>query len=300
MPRILAICAKEFPGVNAVFKHGASLGYWTHIHLEDPIPEHDILLLGAWHPKYWSLLELKTRYGVYITSTLGQMEFSYNSVELHQLKALQDLLRSGKLNFILAGWPDIADLFAGFGNTFHCPYPFDESIIVKYKSGQRMRNSVGIFLPASPRKNTANQLMAARLSGTKRIFTNLPVGFSPEVERVGWLPEDKYFKLMSEVGMTLHCTFTESFSYGAAESLVLGTIPIVSMQVAENLGLISQAITCNQCDSISKIKQIIRLILNISDIEYNSLARLYLAKLRCKLRENYEITKRVLDKIGAL
>ena len=57
MPKIIAVCPIEYPGVNAVFRHGAALGLWEHIDLEIELPENDLVILGAWHPWYETYVE---------------------------------------------------------------------------------------------------------------------------------------------------------------------------------------------------------------------------------------------------
>lgn len=293
MSRIIAVCPKEYPGVNSVFRHGASLGYWSHVTLGEEISEHDILILGAWHPDYMALLNLKSKKGIYITSTLGQMDFSQDMVELKQLEAMQRLLKEKQIDFVLSGWPDVADLFLGTG--YFCPYPFDESLLNRRRI--KIQNSVGIFLPYSPRKNMTNQLTAAIKSGAK-IFTNLPVS-SSDIKQVGWLDNESYYTQISEMKLTLHCTFTESFSYGAAESLFLGTLPIVSTQIAENLFL-GPELTCHQCDSVKNILEKILYILNLDPLNYQILLNKQLARARVKLQQNRYLTKKLLDELSKL
>lgn len=295
MPRIIAVCPKEYPGVNSVFRHGASLGYWKHVALGEEIPEHEILILGAWHPDYCALLNLKSKKGIYITSTIGQMDFSQGMIELQQIEAMQRLLKEKRIDFILAGWPDVANLFSGIGPAHHCPYPFDESLLRERRA--KIPNSIGIFLPFSPRKNITNQLTAAKMSGAK-VFTNLPIN-SSEISNVGWLDIKDYNAQIEELKLTLHCTFTESFSYGAAESLFLGTLPIVSTQIAENLNL-GPEITCYQCDSVKNILEKILYILNLDYKSYEILLNQQLARIRVKLQQNRYITKNLLDELSKL
>lgn len=297
MPRIIAICPKEFVGVSAVLTHGAKLGYWKHIFLGDEVPENDILLLGAWHPEYWKLLD-KYNCGAYITSTIGQMEFSWEQVELHQLDAIRELYKAEKLKFALVGWRDVLWTFNKRERVFYCPYPFYFKDIEEIKTKDKFPKSVGIYLPNSPRKNLMNQYLAAKACSTE-IYTNLNFG-DKNIHYTGWLERTTYLNLLSRLTTTLHCTYTESFSYAAAESLVAGTIPIVSFQVAQNLGLANATYVCPQCDSIAEIAMPIRRLFSIENKNYQEILAQLTTDFKKTMGLYQEQTKLVLDKIGKL
>ena len=302
MSKIIAVCPKEYPGVNAVFRHGAALGLWTHLHLEDTIPENDFVILGAWHPSYEEYLD-KHRCVVYLTSTFGQMEFSNNQIEIQYIPMFIELLNKNRIKAILAGWKEVADYFNDRvkEKSFYCPYPFSEAYLKEIKEGAFIKepNSVGIFLPCAPRKNTFNQLLAAVKSGMK-IYTNLPYNFeNPNINKIEWLSNEEYFLFISRLTLTLHCTFTESFSYAAAESLMLGTLPIVSLQISENLNLPHNLI-CYQCDSVSNILSKIEGIKELDEFRYEEHIRSCQGHFRFKNKINFALTKDVLDKVTNL
>ncbi len=297
MPKVIAICPKEYPGVSAVFRHGEALGLWKHVYFEDNIPENDLLILGAWHPAYRGLLE-KYNCAVYLTSTFGQMEFSDNQVEVTWIPELITETKKNGIKVILAGWESVAGYFKKKTDekAFYCPYPFSEDHLAEIPRLVKNPYSIGIFLPCSPRKNTLNQILAADYSGLT-VYTNLPYDFqNGRINKIKWLENQKYFELISSLKFTLHCTFTESFSYGAAESLLLGTLPIVSPQIADNLNL-QRELICYQVDSVKEILRKINELKILSEEEYAYVLKKNQAYFRFKNEENLIKTKNVLDEV---
>ncbi len=295
-PKIVAVCPEEYPGVSAVFKHGEKLGLWEYRNVRRELPKNDLVILGAWHYHYKKYLE-DNQCVVYLTSTFGQMEFSYQGIEIDNLGEIERLLKEGKIKAILAGWPDVAEYFQS-EKAFYCPYPFSEEYILKQtKQETKEYDSIGIFLPNSPRKNTFNQILAA-INSKMKIYTNLPYD-CPGIKTVGWLPNPEYYSLISKLAITLHCTFTESFSYAAAESIVLGTIPIVSSQIATNLSLTNDVI-CWQCDSVKNILEKIEFFKNVSAEAYQQKITILKSYLKIRNSENLDKTKNVLDEIVKL
>jgi hypothetical protein len=99
----------------------------------------------------------------------------------------------------------------------------------------------------------------------------------------------------------MHCTFTESFSYAAAESIFLGTIPILSRQVAENLGLEEFGILIPKYeDSIIHILDHIRMIKEMCNAkkEYEDFIKTLQEHLLSKIKNNLDQTLKVLDFLG--
>ena len=292
MFRIVAVCPKEYPGVSAVLRNGKSLGYWEFMHLGEEVPPNDLLLLGAWHPAYEDLLK-KYKCVVYLTSTVAQMEFSVNSVELNQVECIRIHLAEKRIKAALSGWPDVVSMFPD-AKSLYCPYPFDTRPYESFKAEQKILNSVGLFSTYEPRKNISNQLLAALNAGVE-LHTNLPLT-GRFIFPYGWLPEAEYHRILSRLMASLHCGFAESFCYAAAEALLLGTLPIVSTQIAENLGL-TNFLACHQCDSFINILMKIKMILPMNEREYNSILEVERENLLNRLKKYSEITKNVLDEI---
>lgn len=301
MPKIIAVCPVEYPGVNAVFRHGAALGLWEHINLKTELPKNDFVILGAWHPSYEEYLD-KHQCTVYLTSTFAQMEFSHNQIEITNQGTIQKLLQDNRIKAVLSGWQDTSDFLTEYfpARSFYCPYPFSEEFITSQvlQVEKSKEKEIGIFLPFAPRKNILNQILAASSSGLKT-YTNLPFDSLKNIHKVEWLSEMNLYTFISKVTMTLHCTFTESFCYSTAESLVLGTIPIVSIQIADNLGL-TESIVCKQVDSVKTIKEKILEIAGLSETEYKGILEYQKFGFRERIKANTVLTKDVLDKVANL
>ncbi len=303
MYEIIALCPKEYPGVTSVFRHGENLGLWKLCFLGEEIPENKLVILGAWHPAYAELLE-KHKCAIYITSTFGQMEFSHNRIEIEQYQEIIRLADVGKLVAVLSGYWEVANYSEKFlkEKSFWCPYPFEikEQKLEPDWWSKKEKNSTGIFLPDAPRKNTLNQIIAAA-EISDRVYTNLPFVGIKVVSSKGWIPEPEYSLRIKKLMVTLHCTFTESFSYAAAESLVLGTIPIVSLQVAENLGFLENwENVCLQCDSSEKIMRSIKEIFELGEKSYLELLDNCQKAFKMRMASTAAITRNVLDKVLAL
>lgn len=298
MSRTIAVCPKQFPGVTSVFKHGHLLGLWDYVSLGEEIPDNDLLILGAWHQAYNPLLK-KHNCVIYFTSTIGQMEFSAQSIELTTAQYVLELYEQKHIKAILHGWKDLAFLFTTKNpeRIYHCPYPFDYEYFKRFHADEKQRHSIGMFLPKAPRKNIFNQLLAAGNINCP-VYTNQDCE-GPNFNTCGWLNEEVYYKLISQMIVTLHCTYTESFSYAAAESIALGTLPIASIQVTRNLNLPYQ-LCCLQCDSVFEIIDSLLRIMRLKTDEYYKLLATTQERLIIRVDSNLVEAKIVLDKIKNL
>ena len=303
MFRTLAICPKEYVGVTAVLKHGQELGLWEFMTLPDAketllsVSEKgpDLLIFGAWHQEY-EIFREHFKCAVYITSTLGQMELSPNIIELMQLVMFDELLKRNELVGLLAGWPSVASFFRNEKAIF-CPYPFNYQWFEEISRTKEPR-SVGFFSPTHQRKNMTNQLVAASLANAD-IHTNIQL-LLPNVKQTTypWLKEDVYFELIRKMKTTLHCGFTESFCYAAAESIMLGTLPIVSFQVALNLGLNPLELNVvDEIDSTNAIQNCIETILDMPEKIYKEILDQCKVQLILRAKRNLVECRSAVDKL---
>lgn len=304
MPRIVAVCPKEFPGVSAVFKNGHALGLWEFVPFGERIPlDTAVLIVGTWWDIYMQFLTNPTVTVVpFFTSTFGQMGFSRNRVEFVQVGIVKKLMESNKIKYVLAGWEELIKYafmkYEKEDRAFWCPYPLSiQANKVSIAWLDKIENSIGLFTPNAERKNLDNQILAAFNSG--ELHTNVPVVLSGErVKIYDWLPSDSYRKVISRLKITLHCGFTESFCYAAAESIAAGTVPIVSLQIARNLGIPEcLPIVVHQLDSVSEIKEKISLTLSWKEEEYSERLAFLSSKLAEKAEWNRTVIKIILDKL---
>jgi hypothetical protein len=300
MSRIVAICPQAFPGVSAVFKNGAKLGLWDFIYLGDRIPlDATFLILGGWINSYYEFLgNPALLVAVYLTSTIAQMEFSLNQIELLQVREIGKLLEKNLIKYVLAGWQDVIDFpfkkFKEDQRAFYCPYPINLEF-KRFDFRLKINKSIGLFSPQAVRKNLQNQVLAALHSG--ELHTNLRIA-SGRIKHHYWLPDDEYHKLIGSLWVTLHCGFSESLCYAAVESILAGTVPIISLQVAQNLSIPDDfATVVKQVDSARNIAKKIEQVLSWHPSEYA--ARLvYLEERIQKTAEiNNEKIKKILDKV---
>ena len=301
MLRTIAICPAEFPGVTTVFKNGDRLGLWQHVKLGDRIPlDTETMIIDTWINNYKDFLgKPQIRIIPFLTSTIGQMEFSWNQIELKLIRAVIELMEKNIIQFVLAGWPDVIDVmfprFKAQDRAFFCPYPLDIRYSRKLRINKKIPNSIGLFSPSSARKNLQNQILAGSASG--ELHTNLNIQGNG-IKNYPWIDEQSYYDMLNKLKITLHCGFTESFCYAAAESLMCGTIPIVSLQIAQNLGFPEDIpIIVRQVDSANTIKIKVQNVLNWNDAYYVAYVG-YLQTLLTKTAEqNLEQIKIILDKV---
>lgn len=283
MKKILVTCPQEFVGVSSVFKHFVSLGLGKFVPTQQLTPElikqADFLLLGAWHPSYNDLIKLPIKKGILLTSSILQIELTPNMIELQYLNYILSLLKEDKINYLFCGSPNLYEAIKLFEtqkeeNIYYFPYPYNTHLFYEYVGNNKILHSCGMFFPTHSRKNVLNQLFAFRLAnlvkGELSLHTNTKLQIKGNVFYYIWLNDDAYYDLLSKIYLNLHVTVAESWCYAVADSIYLGTLPLVSPVVAKNLNLPEELVVVN-IDSTIDIADRILKIMKMSNIEYSTL-----------------------------
>lgn len=285
--RILFITSKVFPGICSVGNHGRGLGLWDLGFVEGGLPslaDYDgVILAGtlvqgfdvqnAFKDMIVKCNAADVPVGVLCTSSIGQMEFTLN-IEPALLLSWLGWLEKREIDFLFVGSKDLYELVKA-DRVRHFSYPVMAAAFEKSQHGLKIPDSVGLFLPGHPRKNVQNQVAAVILAGRVRPglrgYTNLKnyLDLNPEIfEIFGWLPDIvEYWSVVSKMKIVLHVSHTESYAYAVAEAVSLGTLPIISQTIRDNLGLPQELVVRNP-DSALEIASRITQILELSDVRY--------------------------------
>jgi hypothetical protein len=237
------------------------------------------VVFGAWDSELYPMRirRLKCKKAVLWTSSWGQMSFSPNQVEVHQLEHILNLLKNGKIDALLIGSKEVYEYYKNKNtlNLYHFPYPFNPDLMLS-RTSEKIPNSVGLFIPpgSQARKNYLNMKIGFELAKRKNQKIEL---YTNET----WLPKEQYHELLSKIVLNLHTTFVESFCYQVAEALFLSTLSLMSPCIRDNLNLDLDFLTVFNLDSPREIAEKIIKIMNLSEAEY----KIALAQQESKLRE---------------
>jgi hypothetical protein len=291
-------CPDYFPGVSAVFEHASSLGIGKRIALHElnygVFNSDDLLVFGAWDSELYPMRirRLKCKKAVLWTSSWGQMSFSPNQVEVHQLEHILNLLKNGKIDTLLIGSKEVYEYYKNTLNLYHFPYPFNSDLMLRYRASEKIPNSVGLFIPpgSQSRKNYLNMKIGFELARRKNQKIEL---YTNET----WLPKEQYHELLSKIVLNLHTTFVESFCYQVAEALFLGTLSLISPCIRDNLNLNLDLdfLTVFNLDSPREIAEKIIKIMNLSEAEYKKALAQQESKLRELIASNNKSLKELME-----
>ena len=223
-----------FPGVSRVLEEGAKLGLWSYIKLAPgvQIPKDTSYILGYYTPEYEEVIQYMTgaKITVLWTSSPGEVEF-----EPVEQMALDRLVHDPRIARIWFGDPVLGSLFP---KGYYAPYP----IQYQPKDPVKKTNTVSLFCPPTLKKNALNQVLAVYLYqmkyGKLRLVTNHPVaewvaklGIKLDYELVDWLPKSRYEQVIASARVNLVVSWAETFSYQAADAVMLGTPTVASFTV---------------------------------------------------------------------
>lgn len=307
--KIISLCPEYFPGVCSVFENMRDLKLCEFIKLggkEVQIPLSEFYLLGAWLPEYENLIkELKkaqAKIGIVWTSTTAQMEQTPNGIELKYLEKILEMLKNNEIDYLFFGDKNLFQYYEGRKGIHPFFYPISIKLIEQYKANKTIDNTIGLFVPNSPRKNIMGQIYAFLLSARKNtnlmLYTNTGVdAFEKNITSYGWLKEEEYHDLLGKMKIILHCTHTESFGYAVVEAIMMGVLPIMSPCIKDNLNL-PEEICVNNPDSPIKISEKINEIMAWPKEHFDeTLSKCQLIIKELAQNNNFKL-KEMLGKLG--
>lgn len=255
--KIITVAPKAYVGVNAVFEHLTPMIGSEHQYLEELSlageEAADLYIFGGWVPNVYPLLfrwlnqrdEQGPKIAVLNCSSLGQMEMA--QVEIGYLREMMQFAADGVIDYVFLGDEDAAICFDDQPGVRYFPYPIRIELFDQFqlKFAAKIPGAVGLFSPAHYRKNLVNQMMGCKLANDAlkgnpsiTLHSNLQLEMGGVQKQFwGWLPRPDFFRKIAEMQTTLHCGFTESFCYAALESIMLGTLPILSPVITNNFML---------------------------------------------------------------
>lgn len=307
--KVLMTCPEIYVGVRAVAINGEALGLWKFISLEElkkeVLKDYDLVIFGAFVDKYLDLLPFCKKKAFCWTSSPGQVEMSGGGyVEIDFLNKIMVLLKEKKVDYVFIGSKELFECLKNDG-IFWFPYPFSIRLLDRFIPDNPgfIPDSVGLFAPFHPRKNHFVQIHAFRLSNLKKaelvLHTNTKLKTFGNIVYTPWLPDEEYYKLIANMKITLQIFHCESFAYSAVESVMLGTIPIVSPCIQQNLDLPDQVRIKNP-DSPVEISKKIDEIIELSPEAYASLIRECQKRVANIIVRNNKELKLLLERISKL
>lgn len=303
MNKVLVTCMHDFVGVSAVFENMQALGLCDFKYADDLFPSgmegYDLLILGAWHPIYESRMEyFKGKKAVLWTSSIGQMTMTANEVEIFYLPQLFKMLREKKIDYLFFGSYDLYEVNENCYGVKFFPYPVD---LNKYQISTKKdlnKPYIGLFCPQHFRKNFFNQIYAFYLANRKKamiLHTNIKVE-GRDILNYLWMSQKELFELVSQMKLILHISHTESFCYAVVEAIMLGTLPIISPCIRDNLNLPNEICVDNP-DSAIKISEKILELMNLADMEYFRLIFLCQERIRKLAYENNQKLRELIENL---
>jgi glycosyltransferase involved in cell wall biosynthesis len=201
------------------------------------------IILGGWHPWYHEMIvalnKMNIRPCILWCSTIGQTEMTWK-LELNRFLQILAFLKKGMVRYLFV--PE--KTFESIGhleNVEYLPHPISLKICAKTEETVDKENKhVDLFMKVRPGKNALQQIIAKKYTNEAyELHTNIRDEVILSIAREfgipftghSWLPEDEYFKLISQMDASLQVTWTESFNYAVCERMILGIPTLVSPEV---------------------------------------------------------------------
>jgi len=238
MKSILTISPKNFPGVTSHFEHlSKTTGMTDHTdHLSpESVKGREIIIFGAWeHTYFLAMKKLREKYdhiktGLLWTSTIGQVGFSPNLIEVSFLYLISDSIKAEKLDYLFIPTKRVykalrkifpKDVVKYMPNTFSVDWIFEE----EYEPIHKGFNWVDLFAPSGVRKNVLNQLLGAKLANVLLHVNSFNKPIQDFADLIGlhyvdtgWMERSNYLKMLQTMRLGLQVSYAETFDYVVAE-----------------------------------------------------------------------------------
>lgn len=266
------------------------------------VGEDDLVIFGGGWNTYYERMNIAfkrkgVRTALLFCSPFGQAVLSS---EMKHLRTAKNLITKGYLDYLFIGSKEVSEYF-GKDNIVWLPQTMN------YKNFLRERkrdvelfsnNSVGLFCSCSPHKNIPNQITALRGTGailhTNSFRESNLYSWIAEQRHINfvnydWMEEDKYYELLQSIPVHLQCSYSESFDYVVAETLLLERPVLVGPTIS---WINDPALKVSNVDNPNCIRS------KLLDVRrsYEPGGRM-LSKMAIKeLRERNKITKVLLNK----
>jgi hypothetical protein len=212
----------------------------------DRFRDTDILMGGGYDPFYdWIIQNWSGARWFRFESPITQMELAMAGsvdpdratvgVELRQLIKLKRFVEAGLVRLFVPSRKSAAALE---GVADYWPNVVDRGLI-EAPPVEKTPAACGLFCEYYPRKNLATQLFAAKLMGAEvwcgprlpTLYQELAAEFEIPLRMVDLPDQDTYWQAIASLQLSLQVTVTEALNYAVVESLLLGTVPLVSTSV---------------------------------------------------------------------
>lgn len=313
---ILCISPSSYPGTMSVLKHYNVTGLTEHSEeiSDETVGGRGLVILGAWHPIYYEALQKLKAHNVptalFWTSSVGQMDFSNNGMEISYIHLIKDMVVSGLLDRVILGTPQNLDMFQQFvpkEKTVYLPYAFDWDEVQKFKDdtieiGERW---IDLFCPLDTRKNPLVQIHGAKLANAHLHFSGLPPRYRFFSELIGvkftdmgWMKKESYYKAVQTMRLGLQATYAETFDYVVAEHFALERPCLISTVMGSwvDSELWDELMVYNIDDPL-EVRDKIRRIIHYSEDEYKYLYKRCHDFMRGEAERRNSFAKKVLENL---
>ena len=196
----------------------------------EKIDPESVVILGGWSPSYLNIInKIPNKKGVLFCSFVGEAEMAPNLVELGYLLDIIELLKKGRIDFIIFSDEKLYKALE-LADTYYMPCPLE---IKKFEVKNRT-NGLSLFCPPKLTKNIFGNLLGARLT-KKQLYTNLKSyekiikSLKIKAKVTDWLPRDEYENLISKMECNLAVSILgEYWNYQVMEAGLMGVPSVVN------------------------------------------------------------------------
>jgi hypothetical protein len=319
---LISTCPIGWRGVVAAFSHLESLFGIRYVPLEviRPTPDRfrdtDILMGGGYDPFYdWIIENWSGARWFRFESPITQMELAMAGsvdpdratvgVELRQLIKLKRFVEAGLVRLFVPSRKAAAALE---GVADYWPNVIDQRL-VEAPAEDKIPATCGLFCEYYPRKNLATQLFAAKLMGAEvwcgsrlpMLYQELAAEFEIPLRLADLADQGKYWQTVASLQLSLQVTITEALNYAVVESLLLGTVPLVSTSVplVDFDADFKRLCTVTALDDPHQIAEKGKHLMQDTDA-YLAACQAGVAAVGRFAEESHEVTRHLLEKAGVL
>ena len=332
--KLITVCVSGFPGSNRSLinlekntrltkhfiltsfnKEGPEIKFFIN-YLKTEKPK--IVVFGGWSQIYEVFLKKlkgeKTRFGIYWTSSPGQVDIS------EEISILSFLIKDSRIQHKLFANRELALSLSGhISNVDYLP----DTLILpqinpkKGQYGRKRKENIIISLFCSPfeykRKNILNCLLAVSmlkdnyilyLNGLSKIksYKNVLELLNIRYKDFGWMTDEKYQKILDKVDLGLQVSFAETFNHVVAEHIIRRIPVIVShmVPVMQNMSkVIKDKLVVHNADNYLEIKEKIERLIHNEHLR-RKLITMMLDQIKKENNNRIKIASDVIHKIMKL
>lgn len=217
--------------------------------------------------------KISCKKGILYCSPFAQAEIS--GEEIKNLTIYLELLDKSKIDYLFTGSEMISHVL-NRKDVIWLPAPCISDLKNYPKKNFPITNNVGILSDKAVHKNTINALAGISfaskvdkiiINGLSEEYSSLVdyFGLKSSLKNVGILTKKELTKILLEIKLLIHVSFSEGFSYSAFEACCVGTPLLVTSAIP---WIINKNLRVNDPQDIMEISKKIDYIMNLNKKSY--------------------------------